>query len=283
MQNPSMKMSRIRTITDRNGFTLIELLVVISIIAVLISILLPSLQKARESAQKSGCQSNSRQIAIGMHNYAADHRDTLPPINSVEPKDNEFYWHKLLGRKGYVPSGEPKPRPSSYDNTYQAAAYTLNIWRCPSVTEEQMVNGGTPSATTGWGGGYGVNEGFVAWVPPAMARCGLIRDIRYGGGARLGQLKRPSHLWLVGDAGRPTGNGHFLTWISIRPMANGDQVWITYPGNPTDVAQPATRHALSANAAFADGHVQAMTRGQIDVNHNNFMALDINKDNAPDW
>ncbi len=57
----------------RNGFTLIELLVVISIIAVLLSILIPSLNKAKESARQVVCMSNLRQIGLSLSNYAAGH------------------------------------------------------------------------------------------------------------------------------------------------------------------------------------------------------------------
>ena len=63
----------------QTGFTLIELLVVISIIALLIAILLPALGAARESARKSQCLSNQRQLGIAQSAYATDHDDWLPP------------------------------------------------------------------------------------------------------------------------------------------------------------------------------------------------------------
>lgn len=62
----------------RDAFTLVELLVVIGIIAVLVGILLPSLAKAREAAQKTKCLSNIRQLGMGLSLYASEMRDACP-------------------------------------------------------------------------------------------------------------------------------------------------------------------------------------------------------------
>jgi prepilin-type N-terminal cleavage/methylation domain-containing protein/prepilin-type processing-associated H-X9-DG protein len=107
----------------RFGFTLIELLVVVAIIALLISILLPALNKARESAKTSVCASNVHQMMLAIHYYAEDHAGHLP-------------WIRGSAASGY--------RNAPYDQFHQILIMypyikDLKSFICPSANGENSV------------------------------------------------------------------------------------------------------------------------------------------------
>src|SRR5687767_15105762 len=76
----------------KSGFTLIELLVVIAIIAILAAILFPVFARARENARRASCQSNLKQIGLGILQYVGDYDEIMPRLyftNPVSPQ-NQF-------------------------------------------------------------------------------------------------------------------------------------------------------------------------------------------------
>jgi prepilin-type N-terminal cleavage/methylation domain-containing protein len=84
------------------GFTLVELLVVIGIIAVLISMLLPALNKAREAAVATSCKSNMRQIAMALQFYAQANRGWCPPATQENSVWGDSMWPFRLVSNQYL-------------------------------------------------------------------------------------------------------------------------------------------------------------------------------------
>lgn len=90
----------------RHGFTLIEVLVVVAILALLVSVLLPSLVRARESARAAQCQSNLKQMGSGITMYTVDSRSYLPgPLHPMVQREtyDDFYRGRDADAGGYNP------------------------------------------------------------------------------------------------------------------------------------------------------------------------------------
>jgi len=127
------------------GFTLVELLVVISIIALLIAILLPSLRKARDQAKLTVCLSNIRQVGVGMAYYGEDNRLQPPPnrlrMSSAAPSggtppdylDSDWWYYRHMVPK-YVPSKFESQTRAAFGDVYACPAeevagraYAMNL------------------------------------------------------------------------------------------------------------------------------------------------------------
>lgn len=156
--NNNKEKSFIQSKLHINGFTLVELLVVISIIALLLSILMPSLSAARENAKRVVCRSNQKQISLIVNLYSADNNGSLPWM-----EEGDSNWKKAVARFGV--SGADSSR---YYPIHTYFEDMTQILHCPSNTKYPMgdelpvtVDGGAPDSLRNsyewWR--YGVGKG----------------------------------------------------------------------------------------------------------------------------
>lgn len=220
----------------RKAFTLIELLVVIGVIAILIAILMPALQRARRQAQAVACGSYMKQIFLGFRMYADDNKGWLPPATGYyrrpsNPASVDFpNWNRHLTK--YDVEGE-----------WQAPVdYVRNrkIYVCPSSPPKVGGNSET------FRGSYGFNDRMSTETPPpgANLRYAKVFGALPNGYAQyhLNSTLAPTKMYLLGDA----------VWDAIN---------LRY--NPPSLEFPALRHSSKANILFHDGHIELLAKGDL--------------------
>jgi len=211
-----------------SAFTLIELLVVIAIIAVLASLLLPTLGKAKASGKRAACVSNCRQWALALSMYEDEQR-SYPPSSG-----HSFDWTVGIG-------WNPPVTPDFWWNVTLPYYRNTNIWLCPASRSGELTNiyGQYPE--------YGLNCGHVitngAWAGwNAINGLGQVSFLEPK--VTSSDVAVPAETLFVGD-----------TWDPLRTAHNVLHQWA-----PTleEMTPAAPRHSGQANFAFVDGHVELL-------------------------
>jgi prepilin-type N-terminal cleavage/methylation domain-containing protein/prepilin-type processing-associated H-X9-DG protein len=259
----------------RHGFTLVELLVVIGIIAILIGILLPTLQRARRAGKSAQCLSNLRQLGMAHVMYANDHKGVVvfpqDQTNTVDPNTfdpepasaggQKVFWFQFL---------------SQYLNKKQARNQVSRVvWLCPEWEQIDSNNDGQLDTDKC---GYGMSRRLLA--PASRTRYHSPVDPPESGDGpptatyrpppwKITQLKPAAGRIIFGDSrntwldpnGPSTTNGPNGAWAfapvwnvnvgSGDPGRHGGKRWVQGKGDPA-------YKTMRANYAFCDGHAETL-------------------------
>lgn len=256
------------------GFTLVELLVVIGIIALLIAILLPSLNKARKAARTAASLSNLRQLIIGVHGYKNDHRGAYPvtwPQVTGQPrvrwadavfpymKNTEVYISPQLDADERTRMVKPfghtlSPDGTVNDKTLYWGGYGYNYqylgngrhsaaapapYHAPYFAKDAVIRASSRTVaiadTQGCKDGWDKAEGVYQVDPP-------LQSLEFGS---KGSRKVPGGSVTTGNYGYQGGN-------------DGE------PADSDKRAMPAARNNGRVNAAFCDGHAKSILPKELD-------------------
>lgn len=279
----------------RKAFTLVELLVVIGIIALLISILLPALNRAREQAKQLACLSNVRQIGAAMLMHAQEHHNHFPIAGEVWPNNNvmppmpndatptalgditqsnySYFSDPLRGNRPYLApmpfalapylgyTQAPMTTVQDYDNSNVFRLFTcasnIDQMQGTSIQTSLFIS----SSVSGWAGpqlpsSYAFNEAVLGWADAPVGVVGAHSRER----GNLARMPHPADLVLLADAAPRTNS----RWIVYNDSTAVGWTLLDFytPGVTGESDDPDLfdkyRHNGWMNVLFCDGHAEAL-------------------------
>jgi prepilin-type N-terminal cleavage/methylation domain-containing protein/prepilin-type processing-associated H-X9-DG protein len=224
------------------GFTLIELLVVIAIIAILAAILFPVFARARENARRSSCQSNMKQIGLGLMQYTQDYDERFP--NGIAPGTVGFNWAGQV--MPYIKSTQIFVCPSDDHPKTEKISYSAN--RNITGTQNNGIGGAMSRLNS-------------------AARTVMAFETRQRTGNNFTWAQENSLAGVSASDNSAVGNGLSAGLVTV-DWGGGTHIYATgYLGSQTGTLNTAAgsgqgfyketgRHLDGSNFLYADGHVK---------------------------
>ena len=217
------------------GFTLIELLVVIAIIAILAAILFPVFARARENARRASCQSNLKQVGLGLLQYVGDYDEILP--------------FSFFGSAGNSTPAGASPDNYKWMDAIQPYVKSEQLFNCPSDSAPNRYEFRGGASGIGYGS-YGLNGAYGSGpdntTPP---RSSLLYRVS------MASLETPATTVWVADnnnaasAANPGGSQGFF-W-GAAPAVDASKT-------PRQLQNIVERHLDTTSILWCDGHVKAV-------------------------
>ncbi|RYX82281.1 DUF1559 domain-containing protein [bacterium] len=217
---------RVQTTLKANAFTLIELLVVIAIIAILAAILFPVFARARENARRSSCQSNEKQLGLGILQYVQDYDEKYPALTrrygTTYYNGGQVGWtYWQFAVQPYIKSGQLFSCPSNNGS--------LKMGSAPGVFTQDMAYSGNP---------IGCGSGPYPWEGSTTTGQGIFGG-DLSGGVSLAEIQNVASTIMVAE----NMGADFI-----------------YPDEGANWSKDRLfgGHLSTSNFLYADGHVKSL-------------------------